>query len=550
MEVYASERLEKMVKESLQGIEAKRDIFTQMDEYITGKNDRKIMCLYGLRRTGKTIMMLQEIESINDYSKVLYLLCENTRSYKNAENKELVETVDTIHDIKNTIASFPECRYVFIDEVTKTADFIKAGSVIADSIASEGRKVVVAGTDSLGFVFAGKDELYDRMHFLHTTYIPFKEYNRILGKDLMDYIRYGGTLTPENVFYNKDSLNEYSSSAIIDNIVNSIRKVTNPERGQSVLEKMIVRNELQTAISKVLEYPTKEFLEEIINMDFKSNNLGSLVDLMNKHDIADRGESLNKEDMHDRIRAFLNIRANPFYTVNENTVFNIIKLLVTIDVLYKIPSNSYLKRPDNDEYIFIQPGMKYGQALSIAQALITSESFNGYSVSDQKKILLKLESDICGNLLEEIIFYQLGVDLHANDLSSTYSVTKYRNVLGDEADILLLNHSTQSVLEIEVKLSETCNHNQLKHIANSEFSQEIEELCGMKIINQIVIYRGPTCDYEGYIYLNAEEFLLNTNRISKILTTTRCETVSRLKNPSPSSPKKTRESNLTDITLE
>ena len=53
-------------------------------------------------------------------------------------------------------------------------------------------KIVLSGTDSLGFLFAQNKELYDRAVTIHTTFVPFSEYSRLLRID--EYIRYGGTL--------------------------------------------------------------------------------------------------------------------------------------------------------------------------------------------------------------------------------------------------------------------------------------------------------------------------------------------------------------------
>ena len=56
-------------------------------------------------------------------------------------------------------------------------------------------KIVLSGTDSLGFWFALHQELYDCAITIHTTFIPFREHSRLLGIDSIDeYIRYGGTL--------------------------------------------------------------------------------------------------------------------------------------------------------------------------------------------------------------------------------------------------------------------------------------------------------------------------------------------------------------------
>lgn len=42
-------------------------------------------------------------------------------------------------------------------------------------------KIVVSGTDSLGFQMANRDELYDRNIMIHTSFIPFREYENLLG---------------------------------------------------------------------------------------------------------------------------------------------------------------------------------------------------------------------------------------------------------------------------------------------------------------------------------------------------------------------------------
>jgi len=58
-----------------------------------------------------------------------------------------------------------------------------------------GMHIVLSGTDSLGFWLASGNELYDRVRMIHTTFIPYREYSRLLGIDSIDeYIRCGGVL--------------------------------------------------------------------------------------------------------------------------------------------------------------------------------------------------------------------------------------------------------------------------------------------------------------------------------------------------------------------
>ena len=129
-------------------------------------------------------------------------------------------------------------RYIFIDEVTLMEDFIDSAALFSDIYAPMGMKIVLSGTDSLGFWFAESNELYDRVHLIHTTFIPYREYSRLLGIDGIDeYIRYGGTLrqgeslSDETItmaedasFRDDESTRKYIDTAISRNIQHSLAR--------------------------------------------------------------------------------------------------------------------------------------------------------------------------------------------------------------------------------------------------------------------------------------------------------------------------------------
>ena len=69
---------------------------------------------------------------------------------------------------------YAEPRYVFIDEVTLMDDFIDGAALFSDVFATSGMKIVLSGTDSLGFIFSEDEQLYDRCILLHRTFIPFR----------------------------------------------------------------------------------------------------------------------------------------------------------------------------------------------------------------------------------------------------------------------------------------------------------------------------------------------------------------------------------------
>lgn len=65
-------------------------------------------------------------------------------------------------------------RSRFADRVME--DFIDSAALFSDVFATMGMKIVLSGTDSLGFWLAMDEELYDRAKSIHTTFIPYREY--------------------------------------------------------------------------------------------------------------------------------------------------------------------------------------------------------------------------------------------------------------------------------------------------------------------------------------------------------------------------------------
>jgi predicted AAA+ superfamily ATPase len=456
MIIYNGEKLGRHLVNSLAVKLKKRFIENTLDEYVDGPNNGKVCCLYGLWRTGKTIMMLQEIKRINDYSRCLLIECESDESSK---------IYDTMGQVRKAIDEHSDCKYIFIDEITKTKNFIATCSFLANQYACSGRKVIIAGTDTLGFFLAKNDELYDRMQMIHTTYIPYREYHYLLGRDIVSYIKYGGTLTDGEVFYNNDRLKEYSNSAICYNITHSLEK-WNQGRNNGVLEDIIAHNELPSFINKVIEHYNRSFLAKTI---------------------------------------FLDIKEDTFNTVDYECVEIITQYLKDLDVLWQLP-----KVNNCDGYIFTQPGMRYCQVKAFADALITSDVFNEYSDVERNNILKKVDTDICGRMLEDIVLYQIAKEYDKEGIL----ITKYRNESGQKIDVLIENLDKLTAVAIEVNFSEVYSKEQIKQLIDNKFCNEIEHKSGTKIISRVVLYRGSSCKCPDgdVLYMNVEDFLSNTSK--------------------------------------
>ena len=131
-------------------------------------------------------------------------------------------------------------KYVALDEITTSEDFIECCASLSDNYCSSGMKLFIAGTDSLSLLFALSEGLYDRSFILHTTFIPYAEWKRVTGKTSIDeYIRWGGLLhlkpTEDELRHSiplawtANELREYFRSSISNNILNSLRNYKDGE---------------------------------------------------------------------------------------------------------------------------------------------------------------------------------------------------------------------------------------------------------------------------------------------------------------------------------
>ena len=221
-------------------------------------------------------MLLQAMAEMGeeDFAKTAYLkaLRADTMAMVNRDLRKLYE------------AGY---RYMFIDEVTLMKDFVDSAALFSDVFVPMGMRIVLSGTDSLGFWIARDNELYDRERMIHTTFIPYREYSRLLGIDSLDeYIRYGGTfrtgvidfddedLFAEDASFREDeSTRRYINTAICKNIQHSLECY---EYGNHFrhLYSLYEAGELTGAINRIIEDMNHRFVLRVLTKDFESADLG------------------------------------------------------------------------------------------------------------------------------------------------------------------------------------------------------------------------------------------------------------------------------------
>lgn len=130
-----------------------------------------------------------------------------------------------------------------------------------------------------------------------------------------------------------------------------------------------------------------------------------------------------------------------------------------------------------------------------------------------------MKSVICGQILEDIVFYQLIKDFECpRPMDRTHEVTKYRDVSGKEVNLVIMDFENKTVLLIEVKLSEKIIGGQRKYLLDEDVCRNIEKKAGMPIANKAVIYLGENGETEdGILYINAEDFLKGSREMALAL---------------------------------
>ena len=494
MEIYFGENLQKLVKSY--GVEnyQKRDIFSDLQQYINSDNDKRVCALYGLRRTGKTTLMMQSLleQNIDD---CMLILCSEE---------------DDTGTLKRELNQNKDYNIIYIDEVTKLNNFVNTASILSDHYAILGKKIILSGTDSYALELASRDELYDRCHLLHTTYISFKEYNRLLNKNIDEYIRFGGTLTDGKTFYNKDSEEKYLNSSIVNNIKNSLAQIgRDGEFG--VLSALYYHDEFTSFLQKIIELNNRSFFAKTVNKTFKSHDMGSLYDLLSKSkEVLDEDFSfLTSMELREKIRLSLEIKEPLLTKVTDKMIEAAIKHLKWADVIYPIPNS--------DEVIFTQPGLRYSQLENEMETLKNFNDFSKCSLKARKILFDKLESDIKGRMLEDIIFYQLAKD---ENISNNYYIFKYQTEIFEnnkhqnkEIDIVLRNKITCDSYWLEVKYSKIQYEKQIEHLNNADLENKFLSdigARGAKVIRKFILYRGETSLQNGEIsYVNVSDFLID-----------------------------------------
>ena len=482
----------------------KRDCFSILQKFVTGSYDGKICILYGLRRTGKTTLLFQMLSE---------LPIEKTAYIK-------VQTIDDMSRLTKDLKALFELgyRYVFIDEITLLNDFIDTAAVLSDVFSMMGMKIVVSGTDSLGFAMANRDELYDRSVTIHTSFIPFREYARLLNICSVDsYIEYGGTLKMENMsfddpdaafdevaFRDDESTRKYIDTAISRNIQHTLK---NDHYGEyfNQLRELYEKGELTNVINRIVQHMNHRFVLRVVEDEFKSHDFGSAKELL-LHDLpAERATVLydvNEKQILERLKAIIEVKEKSETTVpiTQEHIDKVKKYLLMLDLIVNCPER-YESGKQAEHIVFSQPGMRYAIAKALVYSLMQDAYFASIPEADKAYITGKILDDVKGRMLEDIVLLEV-----RKTAPSTMEAFKFKFDAGGEFDMVIYDKTNQNCRIYEIKHSTEANEKQTLHLRDAEKCQIVEKRFG-PISGKFVLYRGKDTFAEGVQYLNVENFL-------------------------------------------
>lgn len=478
----------------------KRECITQLRQYIFGEPQDKVFILYGLRRTGKTTLIRQILTELPEveFQKAAFIQ---------------VKPQDTLADVDADLRVLEKngFKYVFIDEVTLMEDFIEGAALFADIYASSGMKIVLSGTDSLGFVFSKEEQLYDRCLMLHTTFIPYREFEEVLGITGIDeYIRYGGTMSLGGINYNQEATfsnsktaEEYIDSAIAKNIQHSLKMYQYGGHFRQLLD-LFEQGELTNVINRVVENINHSFTRSVVEKTFRSHDLS----MTSTNLLRDREYPINLREHLDidvvtfGIMQMLDIlnKEQQSVDIDDTHMLQIKEYLTLLDLIMEIDLESLPEVNQKGSLTVIsQPGLRYAQANAIVENILLDAKFQELSARERQHILGRLLNEIRGRMMEEIVLLETKI------ANPDKKVFKLQFAVG-EFDMVVFDPKLLQCKLYEIKYSKEQVPEQYRHLKD-------EQKCAMTshrygdITGKYVIYRGEQAEVDGVQYLNVEEYL-------------------------------------------
>lgn len=173
----------------------------ELENYIKNEESiSKIKIISGLRRSGKTTLLIQTCLKVIEQNPILIQ----------------AQKGDSVLDILKILDKYSG-EYIFIDEITEVEDIYNL-NLIFDKFSMQGKKIVISGTYSVIFNILLSRVLYDRATILTLEPLDVISYKEILGDiEINKYLKNNGLFSD---FYGNENL----INSLSENILKSLEK--------------------------------------------------------------------------------------------------------------------------------------------------------------------------------------------------------------------------------------------------------------------------------------------------------------------------------------
>lgn len=481
----------------------KRDCLSSLLDYLKAENNSKVCILYGLRRTGKTVLLKQALLSLDtkEKKKAVFITCNHNTDFYNI-----------LSYIKDSIKAGK--KYYFIDEITYAKNFQNLAEILSDSfVANYNAKIILTGTDSLGLALPSHYNLYDRAIFIHTTYTSFAEFSRIMNNNSTDfYIKHGNTLSPNSPFSSFKATCEYIETSIVSNIISSLEKSEGIRSYPPSLTELYDNRELDNAIQRIINQYSQTITIRALRKQFELSPLENAINALTKRsdnpDLTLRA-NIAVEKITSNVKELLKI--DDFKTSITKQHLNELKdFLLEMDVIINIPVvTSYVDNTkDVDMELITHPGMYHANLLYTIEQLELDDNWLPNATKEQKDSLLNAVYECAsGKILENVVITDIYKML--SESSSKWYVSKFNHTIKgkfEEVDLIILNKQTKDVFLFEIKHSSKIDDRQTKHLESEQFISYIQDNFG-PVKERIVLYNGVTNRNERLKRINIADFL-------------------------------------------
>lgn len=508
------------------GYKEKRDCYKDVYDYVISDNrENKICALYGLRRTGKTSIMEDVAKNLPENLK------EKNKFIQCTDRTDFYDVINFIEDSMNE-----NYRIFFIDEVTYAENFQNIGEVLSDIYVNlKNARIVLTGTDSLGISLLSRNLMYDRIKFVNTTYTSYPEYARLTGvNSILEYMKLGCTLKTDTFITHNDTL-EYTETAIVDNMINSLKKSEGIRRYGEELTELYEKSELKNAILRIINKYSQSLAVAAVRKQFRSAPISNAIDTIAKNkDNPDATikYSLDLEQTNNEIAKFLGVIQNQEMSIriSDYHLKSIYEFLLDMNVFTRIAVYSSFenKTQDKDLEMITHPGMFHSNILYTLECLRNDENWLPQATEEQKFLLIKNSLNCAeGDILENIIIKDISSMLCTNpnvrtkkidisDSTGRWYVAKlhwlessYAPGLAKEheADVIIFDKENKETYLIEVKHSDKYAESQSLHLQSESFLAYVTNNFGA-IKERAVLYTGESDFNHDVPRIKTEDFLV------------------------------------------